>query len=205
MKCLSILIMLLCLMNGILHAKLSDQDIYTQYRESYRYERITNYVDAFRVLIPVYNAYPDTYTVNLRLGWLSYLMQKYSDAGEYYKKAEILLPASIEVKIKLVQLYLSREEWIKAESKCNVILSADYYNYWANHYLIHSYFKQKKFTEAETISRKMLYVFPTDVVFLTDLGLALSYQEKNEEAKAVFQSVIVLDPENYTAGSFLKR
>ncbi|MCK5684415.1 hypothetical protein KAJ27_09850 [bacterium] len=187
------------------HSKEFSNKILQQYRESYKYERITNYVDAIRVLLPIYKDYPNAYLINMRLGWLSYRMSKFRDAEIYYKKAEVKMPGSLELKNKLTQVYLAREEWGKSEIRCNAVLTSDYYNYYANLYLVVTYLAQKKYAEAEKIDRKMLYLYPADVLFLTNLGMTLNFQNKKLEASSVFRYIQVLDPENITAGNFIEK
>ncbi|MEW5692709.1 MAG: hypothetical protein AB1765_05385 [Candidatus Hydrogenedentota bacterium] len=200
-------ILLLFLLSGFfigerIYAEQKELDIASLYKESYKYEATTNYIDAFRVLVPVHEKYSQTYTINLRFGWLTYLMKKYKDAEEYYKQAELAAPYSLEAKNGIALVYLAKEEWLKAEEKCNQTLKIDYYNYYANLYLITSYKNQKKYEEAEAIARKMLYVYPTNVTFLTELGIVLFYQGKEEEAYSIFDNVLILDPENITAKQF---
>ena len=61
-------------------------DIKKAYYDSYNYEKMGDYKDAIKVLIPIYNKYPNGYTLNLRLGWLFYLSKKYQNALDHYKK-----------------------------------------------------------------------------------------------------------------------
>ena len=204
MKNLALFLLFSLLFISFCHSKDYSNKILQQYRESYKYERITNFVDAVRVLLPIYKEYPDAYLINMRLGWLSYRMNKFRDAESYYKKAEFKMPGSIELKNKIIQVCLAREEWGKSEIKCNSVLTSDYYNYFTNLYLVQAYLAQKKYVEAEKIDRKMLYIYPADVSFLTNLGLVLNYQNKKAEALSVFQYIRILDPENLIAGNFVK-
>jgi len=66
---------------------LSYDEIKNAYYRSYQYEKSGNYEDAIKSLMPVYNKYPDGYTLNLRLGWLYYLNKKYANSIYHYEKA----------------------------------------------------------------------------------------------------------------------
>lgn len=181
----------------------AELDISAAYQDSYRYEKTGNYLDAIRALVPVYKVYPDTYTLNYRLGWLFYLLQKYQDAEKYYQQAETLAPYSLEVKNSLAMLSLAREEWKKAEQYCNQVLTIDYYNFYGNLNLITALKAQKKYQDCESVARKMLYILPTNLSFLNELGISQFEQGLVEDANRIFNSVLILDPENVTAKHFL--
>ena len=72
--------MLLLLLVSANLLALTDAEIRDAYYKSYNYEKIQNYSDAINALMPVYNEFPNTYTVNLRLGWLYYLSTNYANA-----------------------------------------------------------------------------------------------------------------------------
>lgn len=184
-------------------AREADTLVRQAYAASYRYETAGNYKDAFRALFPVYKQYPSSYTVNLRFGWLNYLMKNHADAAAYYQTAEKALPTSLEPKLGLAAVYLAQEEWEKAEEKCNEILKTDYYNYYGNLRLALALQGQKKYAQAESVARKMLAILPTDVTFLNTLAVNLYLQGKYEEAYSLFYNVTILDPENITAKGYL--
>ena len=62
------------------------------YSESYRQEAVGKYVEAIRALGEVFEAYPKTYTVNYRMGWLYYLNRNYADAMASLGRALIVVP-----------------------------------------------------------------------------------------------------------------
>jgi len=51
----------------------------------------------------------------------------------------------------------------------------------------------------------MLYILPTNTTFLNELGIALYYLKKDNDALTIFNSVLILDPENVTAKTFLAK
>jgi Tfp pilus assembly protein PilF len=56
---------------------------------------------------------------------------------------------------------------------------------------------------SETIINKMLAIYPSDVLFLTELGLLQLKQKKPTIAKTTLLNVLILDPENVRAKSSL--
>ncbi|NPA80043.1 MAG: tetratricopeptide repeat protein [Thermotogae bacterium] len=174
------------------------------YHKSYTYEAKGRYEDAIKAMMVVYEAYPDAYTPNLRLGWLYYLAKKYANSEYHYKKAIKAAPYSVEAKLGLTLPYMAQGRWKRVEGTTGEILKTDYYNYYANLRLCYALRHQKKYSQAEKVARKMLTLYPTDVSFLNELALALYYQGKKNDALAIFADVLILDPDNATARSFLK-
>ncbi len=66
------------------------------YADSHRYEKMADYNDAVKAIIPLYKEMPGNYFLNLRLGWLYYLKGKYGDSINYYRRAGEINPQSVE-------------------------------------------------------------------------------------------------------------
>lgn len=182
---------------------MSFEDIKKAYHLSYQYEKMQDYKDAIKVLIPIYNKYPTGYTVNLRLGWLYYLNKNYANSKFHYEKAIKALPYSIEAKLGYTLPLLAQGKFSDVEKVCYSIISKDYYNYYANLRLSYVLRKEKKFEDAQKIVNKMLLVYPTDVKFLTELALIKYALKDYKTAKKIFQDIIILDPENILAKNYL--
>ncbi len=184
---------------------LSYKEIKDAYYKSYAYERDKDFKNAIRALMPVYKAYPKGYTINLRLGWLYYLNKNYANSEFHYKKSLKVIPSSIEAMLGLSLCYMAEAKWKNLEELMYKVLKIDYYNYYGNLRLFLALLKQKKFSTAEAVARKMLAIYPTDVNFLTALAKSLYYQGKKKQAKKLFSDILILDPENFTAKNFLKK
>ncbi len=173
------------------------------YFKSYDYEKVGRYKEAIKVLAPLYKKYPSGYTLNLRFGWLFFLNKNYSDALNYYNKASLLKPYSIEPKLGQIKVYLNIYKYEKAEMIGNQILKIDFYNYYANLYTIKSLIFQKKYNSALYMTKKMLSLYPTDIKFLEQL--ALIYKATNSKyLRKVYQDILVLDPNNVLVRTNLK-
>jgi len=179
------------------------RQIRSSYESSFLYEKRGDYEGAVKALMPLYKAYPEGYTVNLRLGWLYYLMGKYANSIYHYEKALKSVPSSVEAMLGLSLPYMAQERWKEVESLMYRILKIDYYNYYANLRLSVALRKLKKFSVAEAVARKMLAIYPTDVNFLNELAISLYYQGKELYAESIFKDVLILDPENVTAKKYL--
>ncbi|NQV33865.1 MAG: tetratricopeptide repeat protein [Phycisphaeraceae bacterium] len=183
---------------------LSDENIRDTYRKSYNYEKIENYSNAIKALMPVYQAYGNTYTVNLRLGWLYYLKKNYANSMEHYNKAVQIAPASLEAQSSRLLTLLAQERYAEAEQWAFAILKVDHYNFYGNIRLAYSLRMQKKLKAAEQINLKMLAIYPLDVTFLSEYALVKHAQGDIAAAVKAFHSVLILDPENVTAKAYLR-
>jgi len=183
----------------------SNKEIKEIYYKSYNYEKMGDYKDAIKVLIPLYKKYPNGYTINLRLGWLFYLNKNYSNSIKHYQKASLILPYSIEPKLGLMRDYLAMQDFKDALKEGNLILREDYYNYYGNYYEILALKGIKDYQNAIKVTNKMLGLYPTSVLFLNILGEVYYLQNKKDLAKKVFKSVLLLDPNNVIAKSYLNK
>jgi len=205
MKFLKVFLLLQVLLLSLTAFSLNYDQIKEAYQKSYLYEKIGNYKDAIRVLMPVYEAYPNGYTVNLRLGWLYYLWGKYKNSEFHYTKAVKAIPSSVEAKLGLTLPLMAQEKWAHAERVIYQILTVDYYNYYGNLRLCFVLEKEKKYNLQKQVALKMLSVYPTSVPFL--LCLTKSYYHLGDltKAKNLLKDVLILDPENVEAKMLLQR
>ena len=189
----------------LLFVNLFGFDIQKIYLNSYNYEKMGDYKDAIKVLIPLYQRYPNGYTINLRLGWLFYLDKKYSNSIKHYQKASMVYPYSIESKLGLMRDYLALEDYKKALNEGNIILKSDYYNFYGNYYEAVALKNMKDYKSTLSIANKMLSLYPTSVLFLNLIGEVYYLEGKKELAKKIFKDVLILDPNNVLAKSYLKK
>jgi len=175
----------------------------TEFFKSYDYEQVSKYKEATKVLMPLYKKNPINYTLNLRLGWLLSLQKHYKDAIKYYEKASLIRPRAIEPKLGLTRVYLNSYSFAKAQSVAVEILKVDYYNYYANLYMIRSLIAQQKYKIATEIIDKMRAIYPTDVLFLEELLVVYGYT-KHKDYQSVYEKILLLDPNNVYVRSLKK-
>jgi tetratricopeptide (TPR) repeat protein len=202
MKTLLILLLLLTM-----SVVLADEKswIKTSYHKSFHYEQTENYSSSIKSLLPVLQAYPNGYTVNLRLGWLYYLMGRYANSISHYDVAIKSARNAIEAKIGRLLPLLAQERYSEAEQSSYKILNSDFYNYYGNLRLIIALRKQNKTDLAIEVVSKMLSLYPTNINFLVELGLLYEQQKLKDKARAIFRQVITLDPENVIAKSYFNK
>ena len=183
----------------------TDAEIRDAYHRSYRYEKAQNYADAIKALAPVITAYPQAYTVNLRLGWLNYLTGSFATARTHYQAAIKAAPDSLEAKLGHTLPLLAQEKWEEVELLAKQILRVDPANYTANLRLAYASRLQKKFDAAEAILNGTLVLYPTDISLLTELAIVQLAKDNKAEAKRLFNDIVILDPENVTAKAQLSK
>lgn len=174
------------------------------YYDSYNYEKMGDYEDAIKSLMPVLQKYPDAYTPNLRLGWLYYLEKKYKNALNHYKKAAVAVKSAIPPRLGIINIYTLQQKYDDALKICNDILKTDYYSYYANLYFVKILIGKRDLTNAKAVVYKMLSLYPTDTLFLELLADIFQRSNDIESAKKVYEDILILDPKNFAAYEFFK-
>lgn len=182
-----------------------EPDIAGAYRSSFEYERAEAYQEAIRALAPVYEAYPNGYTVNLRMGWLFYLNGNFNNSAAHYEVAQSAAPFALEPKLGHLLPLLAQGRWNEAETVAYEVVSVDHYNYYGNMRLVYALRMQEKYEPAYQIALKMATAYPADLSFLEEFALLTDARGDKEEAVRLFTDLLILDPENGTAKEYLGR
>ncbi len=178
---------------------MNDSEITEAYYKSYAYERVGNYTNAINALAMVYQAYPKTYTINIRLGYLNYLNQRYANAVKYYDAAHTIAPESLSPRTAMMLVLNTQTQYSDSEAIGYQILKIDPYNYYANLYLLSALRLSKKYEAGAKIALKMLAIAPSDISFLLEYGWLTLAQSDTQKAYGAFNYVLLLDPENVSA------
>ncbi len=183
--------------------ELTNERVSQAYYKSYNYEKSGNYDDAIKALQLVYQKYSNAYGINNRLGYLYRLNHHYKNAETHYRQAITALPDSLTPKSGLMYVYLLSKNYEKASKTGYQIISIDFYNYYANLRLAYILRQIENFEMAEKILIKMLVRYPSDTLYLTELGLLTLKTNDIKRSKSIMQEVLILDPENVDAKSVL--
>ena len=179
-------------------------DIRGSYLRSYEYERAQDYDNAIRALSPVYEAYPSGYTVNLRMGWLFYLNGNFANAVAHYEVAGAAAPSALEPKLGRLLPLMAQGRWDSAEALAYQIVSVDHYSYYGNLRLGIALRMQGKLDAAYQVVLKMATAYPTDTLFLQELARLAVARGDQDEAVRLYTDVLILDPENQEARTYLE-
>lgn len=186
-------------------AGITAKEVLECYSASHNHEKTQNYDDAISALTPLRKDNPRDYTLNLRLGWLYYLNANYANARKHYQQAAMVSRSSIEARLGYMLPLLAQERYEEVESVARLIIKVDYSNYYANLRLAYVLRLEKKYDQAEKILDHMLLLYPSDVSFLTELGLVKEAQNEPAAARQLFYDILTLNPDNPTARYQLDR
>lgn len=198
---------LLLVLSALIPANAAAQelDVAGAYSRSYEYERAQDYPNAIRALAPVYEAYPNGYTVNLRMGWLFHLNGNFNNAAAHYEVATSAAPFALEPKLGHLLPLLAQGRWAEAETLAYQIVSVDHYNYYGNLRLSVALRNQGKLDAAYQVELKMVGAYPTDLLHLVELAQVQDARGDKDEARRLFGEILILDPENQVARRYLGR
>ena len=170
--------------------------------KSYESETAGNYTTAISDLKSIYSK--DSYIVNIRLGWLSYLAKQYTESIKYYDIAIALKPYAIEARFGCVKPLSAIESWEKVKAHYLQILKIDPQNTVANYWLGVIYYNRKEYGSAANLFGKNINLYPLDYDSVIMLAWTKLYLTKSAEAKVLFNQALTLRPNDSSALSGLK-
>lgn len=142
---------------------------------------------------------PGDYFHNLRLGWLYYLAGDYELSRRRYEQAVERAPKAIEPLLGLLTPLLAAQNYSQAEAIARRILVVDPHNYTANLRRAYALRMQLRFSEAEEVCTRMLTLYPSDVSLLLEQALAVHAQGREAAARALYEQVCLVAPDNALA------
>ena len=184
-----------------LSLNLFSQTNYTALQEAFaksqEYEGRGDFADAIATMKTVYQE--DSYEINLRLGWVTYLNGSFTESAAYYQKAIKLKPYAIEPKFGYVYPASALGNWDQVVSQYNDILVTDPQNTLANYRMGSIYYGRKDYTKAEKYLEKVINLYPFDY----DSMLLYAWTEyklgKLREAQVMFNKVLMHKPKDVSA------
>jgi len=179
-------------------AKAQDyQVLQDAFSKSHAYEARGNFADAIASLKKVY--LEDSYEINLRLGWVTYLAGLFTESSAYYQKAINLKPYAIEAKFGFVNPASALGNWDQVVAQYNEILKIDPQNTLANYRMGSIYYGRRDFVKAEKYLEKVVNLYPFDydsMVLFAWTNLKLG---KLREAQVLFNKVLLNKPRDPSA------
>ena len=169
------------------------------YKESYALEASRDYVAAIARVREASKAGSDSYFANVRLGWLTYLAGDFAESVARYTDAISAAPTAIEPKLGLTLPLLAAGKWRELERACREALAVDTQNVTALGRLAMSYYSLGNFGDAATTYRRLADSYPATLDYKTGLGWALLKLGRSADARAQFEAVLAVSPDNTSA------
>lgn len=125
---------------------------------SYGYEYNKDYVKAIATITKIYKA--DSYEMNIRLGWLTYMNADYMKSKSYYQKAMNISPRSIEARLGIANPLSALRSWEEIIRVYKDILTISENHFLTNYRLAYIYYDKKKFDVANRYATKVQSLQP---------------------------------------------
>ena len=190
------LIVLLFLNLQVLYAQDFDK-LQEAFKQSYELEYSGEYSKAIGLLKEVYNE--DSYDINLRLGWLTYLSGNFTEAIPYYMKSVKLKPLSVEARLGLVYPASAMGNWTHVENMYKEILEIDPENSLVNYRMGLIYYGREDYNTAAKYFEKVINLYPFGYDGIIMMAWANFKLEKHREAKVLFQKALLISPDDESA------
>jgi tetratricopeptide (TPR) repeat protein len=167
------------------------------FSESYAKEKSGKYGDAILALKAYYDS--NSYEINLRLGWLTYLQGQFSESMGYYNKAIELMPYAIEPRLGAVLPASSLGNWDMVIAQYNKILTIDPNNTVTLYRLGLISYDRKDYKQAYQYFEKVVNLYPFDYQSIIMFAWTSYRLGKTREAKILFYKALLYYPEDASA------
>ena len=166
------------------------------FENSYAKEAAGDYQGAINYLVGL-NGFD--YHKSLRLGWLYYLSKNFDISIYYYQQAVKLRPKAVEALLGLCNPLEALSKIDQLEATYKKILAIDPMNSKINYALGNIYYYQKNFILAEKHFDLVIDLYPFDYYSNLMAGWTKYFLDKKNEAKILFNTVLIISPSNKSA------
>ena len=189
---LSILILTQYSITAVAQQSLSDA-----FKASYESENAGNLETAIEALEMMYE--PDSYELNLRLGWLHYQKGEMDESMVFYRRAVNLKPYAVEPKLGLAYPYSAMAFWDDVIELYERILETDPQNSLVNYRLGLIYYNRRQYERADSYIEKTVNLYPFDYDSLLLFAWNKLMMQRTREAKVLFEKVLLANPGDESA------
>lgn len=168
------------------------------YLESYALESSYRYDAALERLQALQSAGEDAYVLQLRRGWLLYLLGRYTDSVDAYQGA-IQARGAVEARLGLTLPLMALRRWKDAEGTCRDILAVAPGNQLAMTRLAYVLYNQGRYSESEAAYQAVIQQYPADLEMWAGLGWSQLKQGRKPAACKSFDTVLRFSPDHASA------
>ena len=167
------------------------------FSKSYEYESRGNFTDAVTTMKSIYQE--DSYEINLRLGWVTYLAGLFTESSAYYQKAIKLKPYAIEAKIGFANPASALGNWDQVVTQYNEVLAIDPQNTTVNYRMGSILYGRKDYAKAEKYLEKVVNLYPFDYDSMVLYAWTEYRLGKLREAQVLFNKALLMRPKDASA------
>ncbi len=171
------------------------------FSKSYEYESRGNFTDAVTTMKSIYQE--DSYEINLRLGWVTYLLGQFTESSAYYQKAIKLKPYAIEAKIGFANPASALGNWDQVVTQYNEVLAIDPQNTTVNYRMGSILYGRKDYAKAEKYLEKVVNLYPFDYDSMVLYAWTEYRLGKLREAQVLFNKALLMRPRDASASEGL--
>ncbi len=171
------------------------------FSKSYEYESRGNFTDAVTTMKSIYQE--DSYEINLRLGWVTYLAGLFTESSAYYQKAIKLKPYAIEAKIGFANPASALGNWDQIITQYNEVLAIDPQNTTVNYRMGSILYGRKDYAKAEKYLEKVVNLYPFDYDSMVLYAWTEYRLGKLREAQVLFNKALLMRPRDASASEGL--
>lgn len=191
-------ILISCVLSLSFNSAFSQSDkMIAAFSKSYTEEKNADYVGAIMTIKDVYDA--KSYELNLRLGWLYYETGQNKESMSFYQVAMLLMPNSIEAKLGYVYPAAALGNMDQVTAQYKKILEIDPQNTTANYKMGMIYYSKKDFPASYNSFEKVVAIYPFGYDALLMYAWANYQIGKTNEAKILFNKVLMISPNDSSA------
>jgi tetratricopeptide (TPR) repeat protein len=192
-----VLLLVVWIMAGSSFGQVSYAVLQDAFSKSQAAEAKGNYAEAISCIKTVYQE--DSYEINLRLGWVTYLNGGFTESSAYYQKAIKLKPYAIEPKLGLVYPLSALAKWDVVITQYTEILTIDPQNSLVNYRLASIWYGRKDYAKAEKYLEKVVNLYPFDYDSMILFSWTNFQLGKLREAQVLFNKVLLNKPKDASA------
>lgn len=181
---------------GILQAQ-DYEETREAFSQSYIHENEGDYKKAIEVLKSVYDE--NSFPINIRLGWLSYMGGFFTESIAYYQKSINLKPLALDAKFGYIYPTSAMGEWEKVKKQYLDILEIDPQNTLANYRLGSINYGNGNYETARIYFEKVVNLYPFDYDALVMYAWTQFQLGKFREAEVLFNQALMNQPEGQSA------
>jgi tetratricopeptide (TPR) repeat protein len=190
-------ISLFLLFSGSLFSQANYAVLQDAFSKSYAYESRGNFTDAITTIKALYQE--DSYEINVRLGWVTYLAGQFTESSAYYQKAIALKPYAIEARIGFANPGSALGNWDQVVAQYDEVLKIDPQNTLVNYRMGSILYGRKDYAKAEKYLEKVVNLYPFDYDSMVLYAWTNYRLGKLREAQVLFNKALLIRPKDASA------